>query len=86
MNPTVSQVSAPPPSHRGARTQEHDSASGGLPGMFGDLIADACAEGALKCAELQQKGFTLLPGSRVYHICSDVVPIQSLLKNNVSNP
>ena len=35
---------------------------------------------ALKCAELQQKGFTLLPGSRVYHICSDVVPIQSLLK------
>ena len=41
---------------------------------------------ALKCAELQQKGFTLLPGSRVYHICSDVVPIQSLLQNNVSNP
>ena len=41
---------------------------------------------ALKCAELQQKGFTLLPGSRVYHVGSDVVPIQSLLKNNVSNP
>lgn len=40
---------------------------------------------ALKCAELQQKGFTLLPGSRVYHLCSDVVPIQSLLKKNVSN-
>ena len=41
---------------------------------------------ALKCAELQQKGFTLLPGSRVYHICPDVVPIQSLLKKeNVSN-
>ena len=40
---------------------------------------------ALKCAELQQKGFTLLPGSRVYHLCSDVVPIQSLLKSNVSN-
>jgi len=40
---------------------------------------------ALKCAELQQKGFTLLPGSRVYHMCSDVVPIQSLLKKqNVS--
>ena len=40
---------------------------------------------ALKCAELQQKGFTLLPGSRVYHLCSDVVPIQSLLpKENVS--
>ena len=41
---------------------------------------------ALKCAELQQKGFTLLPGSRVYHLCSDVVPIQSLLNKNVSNP
>ena len=41
---------------------------------------------ALKCAELQQKGFTLLPGSRVYHICSDVVPITSLRNNNVSNP
>ena len=41
---------------------------------------------AVKCAELQQKGFTLLPGSRVYHICSDVVPITSLRKNNVSNP
>jgi hypothetical protein len=34
---------------------------------------------ALKCAELQRTGFTLLPGSRVYHLCSDVVPIQSLL-------
>ena len=34
---------------------------------------------ALKCAELQRQGFTFLPGSRVYHICSDVVPIQSLL-------
>ena len=41
---------------------------------------------ALKCAELQQKGFTLLPGSRVYHMCSDVVPITSLIKKNVSNP
>ena len=40
---------------------------------------------ALKCAELQQKGFTLLPGSRVYHLCSDVVPIQSLIKKDVSN-
>ena len=27
------------------------------------------------CAELQQKGFMLIPGSRVYHICSDVIPI-----------
>ena len=33
---------------------------------------------ALKCAELQQKGFTLRPGSRVEHMCSDVVPISSL--------
>ena len=40
---------------------------------------------ALKCAELQQKGFTLRPGSRVEHMCSDVVPISSLRKN-VSNP
>jgi hypothetical protein len=36
---------------------------------------------ALKCAELQSKGFTLRPGSRVEHMCSDVVPIQSLLQN-----
>ena len=40
---------------------------------------------ALKCAELQQKGFTIRPNTRVYHICSDIVPIQSLLKENVSN-
>ena len=41
---------------------------------------------ALKCAELQQKGFTLRPGTRVAHMCSDVVPIQSLLpKTNVNN-
>tara|TARA_X000001382_G_scaffold42134_1_gene28411 strand:+ start:2734 stop:3210 length:477 start_codon:yes stop_codon:yes gene_type:complete len=33
---------------------------------------------ALKCAELQQKGFTFRPGSRVEHMCSDVVPISSL--------
>jgi hypothetical protein len=26
-----------------------------------------------------QRGFTLRPGTRVYHLCSDVVPIQSLL-------
>ena len=35
---------------------------------------------ALKCAELQQKGFTLLPGSRVYYMCSDVVPIVAYKK------
>ena len=41
---------------------------------------------ALKCAELQQKGFTILPGTRVYGMCSDIVPIQSLLnKEDVSN-
>ena len=27
------------------------------------------------CAKLQQKGFMLVPGSRVYHLCSDVIPI-----------
>jgi len=40
---------------------------------------------ALKCAQLQKSGFTLLPKTRVYHMCSDVVPI-SQVKNNVSNP
>ena len=35
----------------------------------------------LKCAELMQKGFTLRPGSRVEHMCNDVVPIVSILKN-----
>ena len=34
----------------------------------------------LKCGELQQKGFMLVPGSRVYHMCSDVIPISSWLK------
>ena len=34
----------------------------------------------LKCAELQQKGFALLPGSRVYNMCSDVIPIVSYKK------
>ncbi len=32
------------------------------------------------CAKLQQKGFMLLPGSRVYHICSDVIPISQWKK------
>ena len=40
---------------------------------------------ALKCAELQQKGFTIRPNTRVYHLCQDIVPIQSLLpKEDVS--
>ena len=32
------------------------------------------------CAKLQQKGFMLLPGSRVYHLCSDVIPIAAFKK------
>lgn len=35
---------------------------------------------AQKCAELMQKGFTFRPGSRVEHMCSDIVPIVSLKK------
>ena len=35
---------------------------------------------ALKCAELMQKGFTIRPGSRVEHMCNDVVPIVSVIK------
>jgi hypothetical protein len=27
------------------------------------------------CAELQQKGFMIRPGTRVYHMCQDVIPI-----------
>ena len=34
---------------------------------------------ALKCAELQQKGFTIRPATRVAFLCQDIVPIQSLL-------
>ena len=34
----------------------------------------------LKCAELQQKGFMLLPNSRVYNMCSDVIPITAYKK------
>ena len=39
---------------------------------------------ALKCAELQQKGFTIYPRSRVAHMSQDIVPIQSLIKKDVS--
>ena len=35
---------------------------------------------AKECANLQQKGFMLLPGSRVYHMCSDVIPISAWTK------
>ena len=41
---------------------------------------------ALRCAELQQKGFTIRPNTRVAHLCQDIVPIQTLLpKENASN-
>ena len=30
---------------------------------------------AKECAALQQKGFMIRPGTRVYHVCSDVIPI-----------
>ena len=38
----------------------------------------------LKCAELQQKGFMLVPKSRVYSMCSDVIPIAAY-KQEVAN-
>tara|TARA_R100001594_G_C3991226_1_gene252445 strand:- start:134 stop:514 length:381 start_codon:yes stop_codon:yes gene_type:complete len=36
---------------------------------------------AIKCAELQTKGFMLKPGSRVESMCSDVIPISAYLKS-----
>ena len=33
-----------------------------------------------ECASLQQKGFMIRPGTRVYHICSDVIPIAAFKK------
>ena len=35
---------------------------------------------AKECAALQQKGFMILPGTRVYHMCSDIIPISTYLK------
>ena len=35
---------------------------------------------ALKCAELQQKGFMIRPATRVYHMCSDIIPIAAFKK------
>ena len=32
------------------------------------------------CAELQQKGFMIRPATRVYHMCSDVIPIAAFKK------
>ena len=35
---------------------------------------------ALKCAELQTKGFMIRPRTRIYHMCSDIIPITAYLK------
>ena len=35
----------------------------------------------LKCAELQQKGFMIAEGTRVYDMCYDVVPIVEYKEN-----
>jgi len=32
------------------------------------------------CAELQQKGFMIRPNTRVYKMCSDVIPISAWIK------
>jgi hypothetical protein len=39
-----------------------------------------------ECASLQKLGFTLRPGSRIEHICHDVVPIVALPKKESSSP
>ena len=36
---------------------------------------------ALKCAELQTKGFMIHPKSKLYPLCADIVPIASYLKS-----
>ena len=41
---------------------------------------------AKECASLQQKGFMLLPGSRVYHMCSDIIPISAWNKAQAKIP
>ena len=35
---------------------------------------------ALKCAELQTKGFMIRPKTRIYHMCSDIIPIAAYVK------
>ena len=40
---------------------------------------------AIKCAELQQKGFTLRPNSRIEFMCNDIVPIVSLIPKEELN-
>ena len=39
-----------------------------------------------ECAALQKSGFTLRPGSRLEHICHDVVPIVVLTKKEQPSP
>ena len=36
---------------------------------------------ALKCAEIQTKGFMIHPKSELYPLCADIVPIASYLKS-----
>ena len=36
-----------------------------------------------ECANLQQKGFMIRPGTRVYHICQDVIPIAAYKQEQV---
>ena len=39
-----------------------------------------------ECAALQKDGFTLRPGSRLEHICHDVVPIVAVTKKEPPSP
>ena len=41
---------------------------------------------ALKCAELQTKGFMIRPKTRISHMCSDIIPIAAYLKEKEENP
>jgi len=41
---------------------------------------------ALKCAELQTKGFMIRPKTRVYYMCSDIIPIAAYLNENPQPP
>ena len=36
-----------------------------------------------ECANLQQKGFMIRPGTRVYHICQDVIPIAAYKQEQI---
>ena len=35
---------------------------------------------AKECANLQTKGFMIRPGTRIYHLCSDIIPIAAFKK------